>query len=132
MDSLNLDTLSMGVEDNSFESPSVTSPVTLSESLSPAFLHSGYSTASESGEPTDLSLIRRSSSIDIRNPQPRVRSQSQVDISPALIRQNEGENQNSADFSQKDQEYISLDLNDVNVVLGWINGTVRIILFSDM
>ena len=50
MDSLNLDTLAVAAEDGSYDSPGVTSPVTLSESLSPAYLHSGYSTGSEAIE----------------------------------------------------------------------------------
>ena len=130
MDSLNLDTLAVAAEDGSYDSPAVTSPVTLSESLSPAYLHSGYSTGSEVIESSDLSFMYRSSSIDLRNSQHRIRSQSQVDISPAFSRQSEGEN--SGDFGQKEQGFITLDLKDVNTVVGWINGTVEIASFSDM
>ena len=127
MDSLNLDTLA-NTEDGVYDSPTVTSPVTLSESLSPSYLH-GYS-GNETSESSDMLLIHRSSSIDIRNSLHRIRSQSQVDISPSFGRQSEGENSN--DFSQKEQGFVKLDLKDVNTIIRWINGTVNIASISDI
>ena len=120
MDSLNLDTYSIPTSETSpVHTPSTPSSTTIADVLSPPCLHSSLS------QEIPLFHERHFSGEFRRAVGQRNRSQSTIDITPAMLEQYRGKEIDAfGEGREKEMKELEIDLRDVQTVTSWINGTV--------